>query len=382
MKPLELPPPLIAGHPFLPQGRGECIRAAFRAFKAAGITSRIVDIYGLSPRDPDLEPEIGPGLVPRLDSGVNIFFINGDEINQALSHLNAAAVRGCYNIIVPMWELAHYPAAWARELERFHEVWALSGFIRDSIASEVSIPVCHLPLASEAHVTSFLGRRYFNIPEDRFVFLFAFDFKSYIDRKNPFAAIRAFERVLQARPVSSVHFVFKLSNSSEHTVDFERFANIIARYRDRTTVINRTVGDNEMRNLIRCCDCFLSLHRSEGLGRGLAEAMFLGKPVIATAYSGNMEFMTPDNSLLVDYRLVPVGVEAYPHWQDQVWADPDVEQATAHMIRLIDDPSFGRSIGARASRHLRRLFSYRAAGLRYRTRLEELTRGQDVAARH
>ena len=76
MIPAELPSPLIAGHPFLPQGRGECIRAAFRAFKAAGLTSRIVDIYGLNPRDPDLEPEVGPYLAPRLNSGVNIFFIN------------------------------------------------------------------------------------------------------------------------------------------------------------------------------------------------------------------------------------------------------------------------------------------------------------------
>jgi len=374
MIPAELPSPLIAGHPFLPQGRGECIRAAFRAFKAAGLTSRIVDIYGLNPRDPDLEPEVGPYLAPRLNSGVNIFFINGDEISQALSHLNAAAVPDCYNIIVPMWELSHYPAAWARELERFDEVWALSKFIRDSIAPAVSVPVHHLPLASQARVSSFLGRRYFNIPEERYIFLFVFDFTSYVDRKNPFAAVQAFENLLQARPDAKAHFVFKLSNSRERTTDFERFDKAIAPYRERTTVINRSVSDNEMHNLIRCCDCFLSLHRSEGLGRGLAEAMFLGKPVIATGYSGNMDFMNSDNSLLVDYRLVPVGVDAYPHWQDQVWADPDVEQATAHMIRLIDDPSSGKGIGTRASQHLRRFFSYRAAGLRYRARLEELAR--------
>src|SRR5437016_3303740 len=126
MSSTEIPHPLLAGHPFLPTGRGECIRAAFRSLRAAGMTSRVVDIYGLSPRDADIEADLGPNLVPQLDSGVNIFFINGDEISQALSHLNAAAVQGRYNVIVPMWELSRYPAAPARQVERFDEVWALS----------------------------------------------------------------------------------------------------------------------------------------------------------------------------------------------------------------------------------------------------------------
>jgi glycosyltransferase involved in cell wall biosynthesis len=366
--------PLLAGHPFHPTGRGECVRAAFRALRAAGITSHVVDIYGPSPRDPDIEADIGPHLAPGLGGGINIFFINGDEISQALSHLNSGTVQGRYNVIVPMWELSRYPAPWARQVERFDEVWALSRFIRDSLDGRVSIPVHHLPLASQAHVTSFVGRRHFNIPEDPYVFLFLFDFTSYVERKNPFAGLAAFERLLRLRPRAEVHFVIKVSGAQRRPAEFQRFEEAMTPWRERTSIINRILGDSEMRNLIRCCDCFLSLHRSEGLGRGLAEAMFLGKPVIATAYSGNMDFMTPDNSLLVDYRLIPVAVEAYPFWQDQVWADADVEQATGYMTHLIDDPSWGRGIGGRGSRHMRQFFSYRSSGLRYRARLEEIAR--------
>jgi glycosyltransferase involved in cell wall biosynthesis len=114
--------------------------------------------------------------------------------------------------------------------------------------------------------------------------------------------------------------------------------------------------DNDIKNLIRCWDCFVSLHRSEGFGRGLSEAMYLGKPVIATAYSGNMDFMTLENSLPVNYQLVNVPNGAYPFGEGQVWAEPDLEDAVNHMLRLIDDSSLGRGMGQRASLTIRRGF--------------------------
>jgi glycosyltransferase involved in cell wall biosynthesis len=125
-------------------------------------------------------------------------------------------------------------------------------------------------------------------------------------------------------------------------------------------------------NLIRCCDAFVSLHRSEGFGLGLAEAMYLGLPVIGTGYSGNMDFMTPENSMLVGHRLVPVPPKGYHHAEDQHWAEPDLDAATAHMIGLVDDPAAGRALGARGSRSIRIGFSYRAIGLRYAQRLAEI----------
>jgi glycosyltransferase involved in cell wall biosynthesis len=133
------------------------------------------------------------------------------------------------------------------------------------------------------------------------------------------------------------------------------------------------LSDAEMKSLVGLVDCFISLHRSEGFGFGLTEAMALGKPVIATAYSGNMDYCTDDTAILIPHELIPLCAGDYPHWQNQFWADADVEAATRAMIDLVDNPQKGRDTGARARLHLTKNFSYLASGLRYSRRIAELT---------
>jgi glycosyltransferase involved in cell wall biosynthesis len=144
---------------------------------------------------------------------------------------------------------------------------------------------------------------------------------------------------------------------------------------DRVVFIDRRLTAEEMPNLVRCCDCFVSLHRAEGFGRGLAEAMFLAKPVIATAYSGNMDYMSAENSLPVDYRLVPVADGCYPFHAGQVWAEADVAQAVAHMVCLYDDPRKAKKIGMRAAESIRRTHGYAVIGKVYRDRINTILDG-------
>jgi glycosyltransferase involved in cell wall biosynthesis len=106
----------------------------------------------------------------------------------------------------------------------------------------------------------------------------------------------------------------------------------------------------------------------------MAEAMFLGKPVIGTGYSGNMDFMSADTAFLVPFDLVPVERNDYPHWHDQIWANADDDIASQYMMKLVDDPNLGRELGKRASRHIRLNSSYRTTGLRYLQRLEAIKR--------
>jgi hypothetical protein len=113
--------------------------------------------------------------------------------------------------------------------------------------------------------------------------------------------------------------------------------------------------NDEIKNLVRVSDCFISLHRSEGFGRGLAEAMYFGVPVIGTAWSGNMDFMTPEASFLIDYDLVPVREGEYPHWADHEWAEARREQAVDHLVALIDDPRLGIVLGRAAGIHIRKI---------------------------
>jgi glycosyltransferase involved in cell wall biosynthesis len=146
----------------------------------------------------------------------------------------------------------------------------------------------------------------------------------------------------------------------------------VADLRDAVVLINRSMDDNDAKNLVRVCDCFVSLHRSEGFGRGLAEAMSLGKPVIATRYSGNLDFMDDTTAHLIAHVLVPVKPGEYPFAESQEWADADSGQAAACMVRVLDDPDHGRQLGHAARLAVRTRIGWRAAGMRYRDRIETL----------
>jgi glycosyltransferase involved in cell wall biosynthesis len=372
---------VLVGHPFSPTGRGEDLRSSFRSFRSIGQLSTIRDIYGLNERnDPDWERQFGDHQVKRLSPQVNIFHINGNEVEQSLQHIGDDLPEGAYNIVYPAWELSIYPNEWARQLERFDEIWAPSKFTKESMADVVSRPVLHMPLPSEVKISPFLGRRFFGIPESSYVFLFFFDFTSFVSRKNPFAVLEAFEKLCTTYVDIDCRLVIKSNQPHYRKEDFRRFNAALKsnRFQDRIIVIDRTLGDNEVKNLIRCSDCFVSLHRSEGFGRGLAEAMYLGKPVIATSYSGNLDFMTEEKSCLVEYELVPVGVGDYPYAEGQVWAEPDIDQAVGYMSKLLQDHEYGRAIGENASRDIRVNNSYRAAGLRYMRRITEVMKESNL----
>jgi glycosyltransferase involved in cell wall biosynthesis len=363
----------VVGHPFAPIGMGEHVRSAWRSLNEVGVEAKIVDIYGPQGQpDPELVARCSSALTPLLGDGVNVYCINGDEIEQSLSALPNPMTPGSKNVIYPLWELERYPEEWAKQLMRFDEVWAPSAFIRDSVAKAVSIPVLHMPLASEVTRRALRSRRHFGIRESAYTFFFSFDFLSYVERKNPFALIEAFNALSNERPFDDIALVIKTNNADRRPEMKARFDAAIAPLRDRVTVINGTLSEPEIKSLLWLTDCFVSLHRSEGFGYGMSEAMALGKPVIATAYSGNMDFCSEETAFLVPYRLIGVRPGEYPHWRMQHWADPDVEVATKIMRDLIDDPKKGRDKGARARLRLMTDFSYLATGLRYQRRIDEL----------
>jgi glycosyltransferase involved in cell wall biosynthesis len=364
-------PIVIVGHPFAPIGMGQHLRSAFRALRAAQLSVEILDVYGLPNADGDLGAEFAPFLTDRVMSRVGIFCINGDEVEPILRHLGERAGHG-RRIIYPMWELPRYPPEWARELERFDEVWAASTYTQASFASSVSIPVRRLPLATQPTFTRPLGRRTFGIPEDCYAFLLFCDLQSYIERKNPYAVVEAFRRVMEERPRLNTRLVIKINGSETRPDQARKFADRLQPLADRVVVLDRTMSDAEIKALHVCCDAFVSLHRCEGYGFGMAEAMYFGKPTLATGYSGNVDFMQTGIAHLTDFKLVPVPEGAYPHAAGQVWADADVEQAATIMIELAENPEAGRALGVAASQHMRVHFSYRATGLRYADALASL----------
>jgi glycosyltransferase involved in cell wall biosynthesis len=374
--------PTLVGHPYGTSGRSEDVREVYRALLKVGRQSAIYDVYKYEKPAPALLEEFGHVVSEKLLPGLRIFLLNGDEVEPALRTIEArergSVTRG-YNIIFPTWELPTYPSPWARELERFDEIWAPSQFIQKSISRAVETPIYHMPWACEPRVARDLGRRYFKIPENRFTVLFFWDATSYAARKNPGAVIDVFRALVEKRPIAPVQLVLKVNNPGHDAKALRALNEELASIRDRVTLIERAMTNDEIKNLIRVSDCFISLHRSEGFGRGLAEAMYFGVPVIGTAWSGNMDFMTPETSFLVDCDFVAVKEGEYPYWTGQHWAEPNREQALAHLLALLDNPQMGTAVGRAAGIRLRQHFSHRAQGVRYLTRIEEIERSLGLA---
>lgn len=359
----------IVGHPFIPLGMGEHLRSLYRALKSVGCCPAVWDVYGTTNPDAQLHQEFAGCLSQQL-TGVNVFCLNGDEVEPCLRQMQTALPSDSLNIIYPAWELSRYPQHWATQLNRFDEIWAASEFTSRAFQASASKPVIHLPLPGEVLLSKLVGRRHFGIPEDAFVFLFFFDFSSYIHRKNPSAVIEAFREIQDKRPNHNACLVIKVKGSEREQPLYQQLLQDLGRVQGRVVVIERMLDDSEIKSLLYLSDCFVSLHRTEGFGFGLIWAMYLGKVVIGTGYSGNMDYMNELNSCIVPFSLKKVGRGEYPFYEDQDWAEPDVTAAATFMSALLDMPENGRKIGEIASRHIRTHFSYRACGLRYHKRLQ------------
>jgi glycosyltransferase involved in cell wall biosynthesis len=210
------------------------------------------------------------------------------------------------------------------------------------------------------------GRTRFNLPAGGFLFLFVYDFNSTQERKNPAAVIQAFRRAFPNGGPAGL--VIKCQNAHRQPEDFAALEAELAGV-PGVHLINRTVSRADVSALQQACDCFVSLHRAEGFGLGVAEAMFLGRPAIATNWSGPAEFVTPANGCPVDYRLVRLERDHGPYARGQTWADPDVDHAAHWMRQLVADEALCRRLGQQAAADIRRLFSPEAVGRRYARRL-------------
>ena len=346
------------------------MRAGVRSLKAAGLQPKVIDIYRHSKRsDGDFRSLVLPLEVPNIDrGGIRIFHVNGNEVVEVLTALRdmGSDFDAGYNIIVPAWELPNYPAEWAEQLTKFDECWAISNFVKQSLET-ASLTCYYIGQSVDADFQMLWPRRYFGIRESAFAVLTFFDTLSYMSRKNPQGAARLCKAIHKLRPFDDIQFVFKARTGDDHAIGVA--AEVVSDLPRGTLWLDKNLSSREARSLVNSCDCLVSLHRSEGFGRGLAEAMDLGRLALGTAWSGNTDFMQPENSLMVDYHLRSVEDGEYPHWQGQVWAEPDIDHATAMLLDAIDNPSRCRSIIARARRDVSLIASNRAVGVRALERL-------------
>ena len=332
-------------------GLGENLRRFALAAHQGGLPFSLVDFaenLGDRARDQRLQHWISR----HNPHPVNLLFINADQTATARAHFGPRFFEHRRNIGFWFWELARFPHAWLPAFDLVDEIWVASTFVETALRPLTRKPIRRVALPIEVSVTRGFRRADFGLPDKGFAFLFSFDFHSYAARKNPLGTIEAF-RLAFPRGDEPALLVVKSING-------HRAAPLLARIRElaspdpRIVLIDRFLDAEQALGLLSVVDCYVSLHRAEGFGLGIAEAMCLGKPVIATDYSGNTDFTRPDNSCLVPASLVPVGPQDYPFGEGQVWAQPDAEIAARHMRRLLEEPLHAVAVGRAGAEFMRR----------------------------
>lgn len=324
----------VVGELSRPSGLGEAARQMRGAFDALGVPS-----WGI-----DTETGTVPNIPPRAALLVHV---NPPVLPFALLRLPRRLLRGRRVIGYWAWELPAVPPAWRMGPGFVHEVWALSHFTGTAIATILppGMPLRVVPIPVATPVPSALRRADFGLPPDAVVVLASFSLASSFARKNPLGAIAAFRAAFGTR--ADRLLVLKVGNPGHFPADFAAIeAAVVGASNIRLET--RAFAAADAHALTACADIVLSLHRAEGFGLVPAEAMLLGVPVVATGWSGNMDFMDADSAALVPYTLVPArdprGVfEA----EGAEWAEPDIAAAAARLARLADDPAERAALGAR-----------------------------------
>ena len=364
-------------------GVGESARCMVRAADAAGLTAALVPLK-LNCKNRQGDQTYASRLQADNPHEVNVVHID-PPASRDLDHHHGPAFRADkYNIGYFAWELPDFPDAWTSAFDYYDEIWTPSDFATTAIAQKSPLPVLTMPhaisFARPTETTATLRAR-LGLPAGKFLFLTLFDLNSYAERKNPRAVIAAFRLAFAASarsggfppadiaPSSAPPLVIKVQNVAGNEADFAALRASVADL-PGTVLLTETLSRADIYALEAACDCFVSLHRSEGFGLAVAEAMYLGKPVISTDWSATSEFVNASNGCPVRAPLVTLERNHGPYAKGSTWADPDPAHAAEYMRRLFLDPALGAALGAAARTTIESRFSPAAIGTRYRRRLE------------
>lgn len=365
----------LIGYAFGELGIGEDVRMAAHACQAAGIPFCVIDFApGSNVRQQDRS--IAQWITDTPRYGINIVCLTAMEHLRLFLTCGAELFRGRYTIGYWPWELHNWPANWEHCFNLIDEAWASSRHIEQAMQRASPVPVRWMPMAvrlpDEVDTTNALRQRArFGLPQDKTLFVFSFDGNSFISRKNPLGVVEAFLRAFTSAD-QHVGLVIKCMRPDPKNSIWRQIQST-AQNDSRIFIIDAMLEKTDVLELYRACDCFVSLHRAEGFGRGIAEALLLGLEVIATDYGGNTDFCRAAGARLVPFRLQVLEPDEYIEAEGQFWAEPDIGAAAQAMIdvanRLSDEN--GCSPLAHGQR-FNEIFSTAAIGAVYRRRIADL----------
>jgi glycosyltransferase involved in cell wall biosynthesis len=359
----------LSGYLDAESGMGEAARASIRSLAAGGIPTALNNVPSLLRAG---DASYRDRFVLTHPHPFNLVHLNADNMPAFAARRGPAYFRNRYTIGYWFWELDSLPPDWVMYSGYVDEVWTATRFVRDAVDKGCRMPAVLVPLPVVLPQVPPYGRAHFGIPDGPAMFLYIFDVSSQVERKNPLAAISAFRRA--GLPRDAAVLVLKFTNG-----DYDRAG--VRRLHEEASGLNVVMLDGYMDRpdlcaLMHAADCYLSPHRSEGFGLTILESMRLGKPAIATAYSGNVDFMTAENSYLLDFTLVPLARRHGPYPVGAVWAEPDVDHAARLIRDVVAHPAEAAARGKRAQADVERDYHPAATGRAVRERLETIRAGR------
>lgn len=357
----------VVGYLSSSRGVGEAARQMLAALEAGGVPTARIDT-------PAVPEEISPALEKLKGTDypydTNLICVNADMLPAVAAGLGSRFFDFRHSIGLWFWEVTSFPEQWQPSFDHLDEVWVASEHIAEALRPLSPVPVRTVRVPVTPAEPKQLSRAEMGLPEG-FCFLFVFDYRSVFKRKNPLGIVEAFRQAFE--PGAGPSLVLKSVCGDEFPEQREALAAAVAD-RPEIHLVEEKLPVEVKDAMIAGCDCYVSLHRSEGLGLTMAEAMYFGRPVIATAYSGNLDFMTGDNSCLVPYALTEIGDDAPPYPPHGEWAEPDLEYAARMMRKIYEDRDFAARLGHRGAADIRRTHSLAASCELMEARVAEVRR--------
>lgn len=351
----------LAGSIRCDTGLGQSMRLVADIIDNTGIPYMVYNYY-VPPGGSMMNTSYDKKISDEFIYNINLIHVNPSEMAVAFMDMGVKRWDYRYNIGYWVWELEDFPKEWLPAFHLVDEVWTPSKFVTNVLKKYTSKPVYTIPFAVTAPVDKTFDRTYFHLPENQFLFLMMYNSGSTMERKNPMGVIEAFKMAFDKNN-HDVGLVIKIGQSDENSKDMEYLKTVLDGY-DNIYFIWEMLPKEGVNALIACADVFVSLHRAEGFGLVMAEAMQLGTPCIATNWSANTEFMDEQSACMVDYEMVRLDKDIFPFKKGYRWAKADIVQASQYMQRLFLDKSYYEEKKINAKRHIEdRLGMERSSGL-------------------
>ena len=356
-------------------GLGEAIRLLIKAIEKANIPHVLLNYdTPTAHRHNDVTYQNFSKEAPYL---INLVLLGPTEARKIATYFNIDFFKNKYNIFFLNWESENLPQEYIKNLNFYDEIWTPATY-----CSEVVNKNCSTPTKTISYPLEIIIDNAFDLESDNFYnkskfnFLYIFDYNSTLERKNTLNLIKAFKLAF-LKDDNSVCLTIKTSRSTRFSYEKELLLAEIANYQN-IKIIEKIFDKNTLHKIINGCDSYVSLHRSEGFGLTMAEAMYFGKPVIATGYSGNTEFMNSSNSFLVKYKLCKVETNIINYDTSTIWSEPDVNHAAELMQIVKLNTEAVKSIAIKGQSDIKKYFSVDEIGTKIKEEINIIYKNYKV----